>query len=106
MVELEKNKLIIRDKVVNQIFDNVYKVLVTELKNPDIKPGVTFEEQKIVLGRLDDLFLQQKMELYNTYFFDENIKPVIENILELIRDVSNLPKSDKGKPPHDTSYVQ
>jgi len=75
MVELEKNKLIIRDKVVNQIFDNVYKVLVTELQNPDIKPGVTFEEQKIVLGRLDDLFLQQKMELYNTYFFDENIKP-------------------------------
>jgi len=104
MVELEKNKLVIRDKIVNKIFDNTYKVFVKELMNPDIKPGVTFEEQKIIIGRLDDLFLQQKMELYNTYFFEENIKPVIENMLELIRDVADLPKPKKK--PQDTSYVQ
>ena len=101
---VESEKPIIRDKVVNKIFENTYKVFRKELMSKEIKPAVTFEEQKIVLGRLDDLFLQQKMELYSTYFFDENIKPVIENMLGLIKDISGLPKTKEEA--QDTSYVR
>ena len=100
----ESEKLIIRDKVANKIFDTTYKVFRKELMSKDIKPPVTFEEQKIVLGRLDDMFLQQKMELYCTYFFDENIKPIFEKQLELIKDMMGLPI--KKTEPQDTSYVQ
>jgi len=100
----ESEKLVIRDKVVNKIFESTYKVFRKELTNKEIKPPVTFEEQKIVLGRLDDMFLQQKMELYSTYFFDENIRPIFEKQLELMKDMMGLSK--KQDKPHDTSYVQ
>ena len=100
----ESEKLVIRDKIVNKIFDTTYKVFRKELMSEEIKPPVTFEEQKIVLGRLDDMFLQQKMELYCTYFFDENIRPIFEKQLELIKDMMGLPKAKEK--PHDTSYVQ
>lgn len=100
----ESEKLVIRDKVVNKIFDKTYKVFREELMSDKIKPAVTFEEQKIVLGRLDDMFLQQKMELYCTYFFDQNIKPIFEKQLDMIQDMMGLPK--KEDKPSDTSYVQ
>jgi len=93
----------IRDKVVNEIFDSINEYLRAKLLNPKIKPGVTFEEQKIILGRLDDIFLQQKMELYCTYFFEENIKPIFEKQLALIQDMIGMPKKEE---PKDPSYVQ
>ena len=101
---VESGKLVIRDKVINQIFDKTYKVFRKELMNPKITPPTTFEEQKIVLGRLDDLFLQQKMELYSTYFFDENIRPIFEKQLEMIKNLLGMSK--KEDKPQDTSYVQ
>ena len=100
---VESGKLVIRDKVINKIFDKVNDFIRKELLNPKIKPGVTFEEQKIILGRLDDIFLQQKMELYCTYFFDENIKPIFEKQLQLIQDMIGMPKKEK---PKDPTYVQ
>ena len=91
----------IRDDVINKIFDRVNSFIRKELLNPKIKPGVTFEEQKIILGRLDDIFLQQKMELYSTYFFDQNLKPIFENILDLIKELGGIGKPEEKEPSGD-----
>lgn len=103
MGESEKRHKI-RSDLVNKIFDKTYKVFRDELNNKNIKPSISFEEEKMIIGRFDDIFMEQKMNLYCTYFFDENIKPIFEKQLELIKDMMGLPK--KEDKPQDTSYVQ
>ena len=101
MAESEKVEFRIRDKLIDKIFTKSYGVLRNEMMNPDIRPRLTMEEHKVIIGRFQDLFLQQQMELYHTYFFEENLKPLFENLLELIKDVGNMPKPEDKEPSGD-----
>ena len=62
----------------NEIFDKVYSVFYKEITNGELKPPLTFEEEELIIYRLQQVVLDQKFRLLGNYIFDEFIKPILE----------------------------